>query len=277
MVWAQATKSHGQIALKISRQPVKKSKKTAVRTARGASREKSRSAEAVARAAPSKTAAKGKKRKWVYAFGGGKAQGRASMRNLLGGKGAGLADMAHLGLPVPPGFTITTEVCDLLLRAPQCLFDGLKSQVEAGMRSEEHRKEIRRRRQSAARLRSLGCARVDAGHDGHGSQSGAQRHHRRGAVGRSGDAVRLRHLSPVHQDVWRRGVGIRAPSIFERVRRAQGSKRAYKLDTDLDAADSRSLVQLFQGARARRRRGKPFPQEPEGAAWDAIDAVFGSG
>lgn len=67
---------------KISRQPVKKSKKTAARTARGGSREKSRSAEAAARAAPSKTAAKGKKRKWVYAFGGGKAQGRAGMHNL---------------------------------------------------------------------------------------------------------------------------------------------------------------------------------------------------
>ena len=49
--------------------------------------------------------------RWVYAFGGGKAEGRSDMRNLLGGKGAGLAEMANLGLPVPPGFTITTEVC----------------------------------------------------------------------------------------------------------------------------------------------------------------------
>ena len=51
------------------------------------------------------------KSRWVYAFGGGKADGKAGMRNLLGGKGAGLAEMANLGLPVPPGFTITTEVC----------------------------------------------------------------------------------------------------------------------------------------------------------------------
>ena len=49
--------------------------------------------------------------RWVYPFGGGKAAGKAGMRNLLGGKGAGLAEMANLGLPVPPGFTITTEVC----------------------------------------------------------------------------------------------------------------------------------------------------------------------
>ena len=49
--------------------------------------------------------------KWVYSFGDGKAEGRADMRNLLGGKGANLAEMSSLGLPVPPGFTITTEVC----------------------------------------------------------------------------------------------------------------------------------------------------------------------
>ena len=49
--------------------------------------------------------------KWVFTFGDGRAEGKASMRNLLGGKGAGLAEMANLGLPVPPGFTITTDVC----------------------------------------------------------------------------------------------------------------------------------------------------------------------
>src|SRR5438046_1964222 len=49
--------------------------------------------------------------KWFYTFGGGKAEGQSAMKNLLGGKGAGLAEMANLGLPVPPGFTITTEVC----------------------------------------------------------------------------------------------------------------------------------------------------------------------
>ena len=49
--------------------------------------------------------------KWVYSFGDGKAEGRAEMRGLLGGKGANLAEMSNLGLPVPPGFTITTEVC----------------------------------------------------------------------------------------------------------------------------------------------------------------------
>ncbi len=50
-------------------------------------------------------------KKWVYSFGDGKAEGAASLRDLLGGKGANLAEMSNIGLPVPPGFTITTEVC----------------------------------------------------------------------------------------------------------------------------------------------------------------------
>ncbi len=54
--------------------------------------------------------------KWVYTFGDGAAEGRADMKNLLGGKGANLAEMANLGLPVPPGFTISTEVCTYYLR-----------------------------------------------------------------------------------------------------------------------------------------------------------------
>lgn len=57
--------------------------------------------------------------KYVYFFGKGKADGNGDMKNLLGGKGAGLAEMTGLGIPVPPGFTITTEVCDRLLRQRQ--------------------------------------------------------------------------------------------------------------------------------------------------------------
>src|SRR5271169_5538771 len=81
-------------------------------------------------AAMAKPAAKGK---WVYAFGGGKAAGRASMRNLLGGKGAGLAEMAHLGLPVPPGFTITTEVCTHFYDSGKAYPKDLKAQVDAAL------------------------------------------------------------------------------------------------------------------------------------------------
>src|SRR5580658_3139546 len=71
--------------------------------------------------------------KWVYAFGGGKAAGRATMRNLLGGKGCGLAEMAHLGLPVPPGFTVTTEVCTFFYGHGKTYPKDLRAQVEAGL------------------------------------------------------------------------------------------------------------------------------------------------
>ena len=79
---------------------------------RVAARAKKRPIRSASRPKPKVAAAQSKgKGKWVYAFGDGRAEGKASMRNLLGGKGAGLAEMANLGLPVPPGFTITTDVC----------------------------------------------------------------------------------------------------------------------------------------------------------------------
>ena len=68
--------------------------------------------------------------KWVYSFGDGKAEGRAEMRNLLGGKGANLAEMSSLGLPVPPGFTITTEVCTHFYDNKNSYPSELKDEVE---------------------------------------------------------------------------------------------------------------------------------------------------
>src|SRR5580700_6235294 len=108
-----------------SRQPVKES---AAR--KGKSAPKSARA-AVRKSAPAKAPAQGK---WVYAFGGGKAEARANMRNLLGGKGAGLAEMAHLGLPVPPGFTITTELCTYFYQHGKTYPKSLKAQVEAALK-----------------------------------------------------------------------------------------------------------------------------------------------
>src|SRR5512145_3075724 len=75
--------------------------------------------------------------KWVYRFGGGSAEGRAEMRNLLGGKGANLAEMSALGLPVPPGFTITTEVCTYFYGNGRAYPAELKSQVEDALRAIE--------------------------------------------------------------------------------------------------------------------------------------------
>ena len=71
--------------------------------------------------------------KWVYTFGDGKAEGEAAMKNLLGGKGANLAEMSNLGLPVPPGFTISTEVCSLVLRPWRAYPNGLEPAVDEAL------------------------------------------------------------------------------------------------------------------------------------------------
>src|SRR6267142_4394338 len=75
--------------------------------------------------------------KWVYGFGDSAAEGRADLRNLLGGKGAGLAEMSNLGLPVPPGFTITTEVCTHFYASGKSYPAELKAQVEQGLKHVE--------------------------------------------------------------------------------------------------------------------------------------------
>src|SRR6187455_1986032 len=75
--------------------------------------------------------------KWVYTFGDGQAEGKADMKNLLGGKGANLAEMSNLGLPVPPGFTITTEVCTYYYKNGQTYPSDLKDQVTAALAAVE--------------------------------------------------------------------------------------------------------------------------------------------
>src|ERR1700690_2259904 len=88
--------------------------------------------QAVLKALP-KAAVQPAKGKWVYAFGGGRAEGKASMRNLLGGKGSGLAEMANLGLPAPPGFTITTEVCTFFYANDKRYPKELRAQVDRAL------------------------------------------------------------------------------------------------------------------------------------------------
>src|SRR5476651_1334912 len=100
--------------------------------ARPSSRKKSKPAPK--RKAPAKAAGKtGPKGQWVYIFGGGKAQGRSGMKDLLGGKGANLAEMANLGLPVPPGFTIPTSVCTYFYAHEKTYPAALKAQVEKAL------------------------------------------------------------------------------------------------------------------------------------------------
>ena len=117
--------------------------------------------------------------KWVYRFD----EGSASMRDLLGGKGAGVAEMTRAGLPVPPGFTITTEACNAFYARGAKFPEGLWEQVEKSLQGcrEDHRQGLRRSAQSAAGQRAQRCQVLDAGDDGHGPQPRPQRGDARGS------------------------------------------------------------------------------------------------
>ena len=259
---------------KISGQPTKKSKKTPARTAGARIWEKSRSAKSAARPAPSQTAAKGK---WVYTFGGGKAQGRADVRNLLGGKGAGLAEMAHLGLPVPPGFTISTEVCTYFYQNGKTYPKDLKPQVEAAL---------------------AGVGRITGKKFGDGKnpllvsvRSGA-----RASMPGMMDTVLNLGLNDVTvaalaeksgdrrfaYDSYRRFITMYADVVlgiahhhFEEILDEHKDRNGYALDTDLEAADWEQLIVRYK-ERVETEKGQPFPQDPHAQLWGAIGAVFGS-
>ena len=154
--------------------------------------------------------------KWVYGFGGGSAEGRADMRNLLGGKGANLAEMSSLGLPVPPGFTITTELCTYFYGNGKILSRRADGGRRSGAQSRRRAcwRQIRRRRESVARVGALGRPRVDAGHDGHDPQSRPQRPHGRGACRKKAEIRALpMTLSPLHSDVRASRARSRTPRI----------------------------------------------------------------
>jgi pyruvate,orthophosphate dikinase len=256
---------------------VKKSKKTTARTTRAASRAKSRSVDAAARPAPSETAFRGKKGKWVYAFGGGKAAGRAGMRNLLGGKGAGLAEMARLGLPVPPGFTITTEACTYFYENGKTYPKDLKPQVEIAL----------------AEVSRITGKKFGDGEDPLlvSVRSGA-----RASMPGMMDTVLNLGLNDVTvaalaeksgdrrfaYDSYRRFITMYSDVVlgiahhhFEEILDEHKDRRRYTLDTDLDAADWEQLIACYR-ERVKEERGAPFPQDPHAQLWGAIGAVFGS-
>ncbi len=254
---------------KISRQPVKKSGRAVPRTARGGGSAKSR---------PVKPAsALGKKAKWVYGFGGGKAAGRANMRNLLGGKGAGLAEMAHLGLPVPPGFTITTEVCTYFYANGKTYPRDLKPQVDAAL-AEVGR--ITGKKFGDAENPLLVSVRSGARASMPGMMDtvlnlGLNDVTVAALAAKSGDRRfaydSYRRFITMYADVV---LGI-AHHHFEEILDEHKERNGYTLDTDLEAADWEQLVAQFK-ARVEAETGKPFPQDPHAQLWGAVGAVFGS-
>jgi pyruvate,orthophosphate dikinase len=250
---------------KNSRQPVKKSAR------RGA---KPRTAKAVARKPAAPAARKGR---WVYAFGGGKAEGRAAMRNLLGGKGAGLAEMAHLGLPVPPGFTITTEVCTYFFAHDKTYPKDLKAQVEAalaavgritGKKFGDAQNPLLVSVRSGARASMPGMmdtvlnlglndVTVEAVAEKSGDRRFAQDSYRRFITMYSNVVLGIEH----HH--------------FEEILDDHKDRHGYSLDTDLNADDWAQIIVRYK-ERVEEESGKPFPQDPHDQLWGAIGAVFGS-
>ena len=118
----------------VAKSAAKSAAKPAVKAVTKAALPKVAAKPAPKKAAPVKAApAAGKAGKWVYTFGDGKAEGRTEMRDLLGGKGANLAEMANLGLPVPPGFTIPTSVCTYFYAHGKTYPKELQAQVEKAL------------------------------------------------------------------------------------------------------------------------------------------------
>ena len=193
------------------------------------------------------------------------------MRDLLGGKGAGLAEMANLGLPVPPGFTITTDGLHAVLRQQQALsrWAARAGRRRAARDRPYHRQGIRRRHQSAPGLGALGGARVDAGHDGHRAQPRPQRRDGRGAgaqVGRS--TLRLRFLSSLHHDVFRRGARLRPSPLRGNPRRPQGQERLHARHRSFGRRLDRARAALQGAARGGARRAVPAGSAPAAVGGD---------
>ncbi len=220
---------------------------------------------------------KSRKAKWVYTFGDGKAEGRADMRHLLGGKGAGLAEMANLGLPVPPGFTITTEVCTYYYANNKSYPRELADDVAAGLAHiarvtgrtfGDHSEPLLISVRSGARASMPGMMDtvLNLGLNDETVEAVAKRaNDRRFAY----DSYR-RFITMYSAVVL--GVG---HHHFEEILDDYKESKGYVLDTDLDAEDWVKLVERYK-TRVKEESDAAFPQDPHEQLWGAIGAVFGS-
>jgi len=215
--------------------------------------------------------------KWVYSFGGGTAEGRASDKNLLGGKGANLAEMCSLGLPVPPGFTITTEVCAAYYANGRKLPDDLAPQVEAAL---ERVGEIAGGRFGNPDDLLLVSVRSGARASMPGMMDtvlnlGLNDSTVRALAKASGDERfaydSYRRFIQMYSDVV---LGIDHDE-FEEI--LQDAKAGYglELDTELSAAQWQEVIARYL-AKVEEELGHPFPQDPNEQLWGAIGAVFSS-
>ncbi|MBZ8133390.1 pyruvate, phosphate dikinase [Afifella sp. IM 167] len=214
--------------------------------------------------------------KWVYSFGGGEAEGSREMRNLLGGKGANLAEMASLGLPVPPGFTITTEACNFYYANGQEMPEGLTEQVEAALARLE---EIQGKSFGGGELPLLVSVRSGARSSMPGMMDTVLN------LGLNDDTVEELAKSADRRfayDSYRRFIQMYSDVVlgvdhheFEAILEEERDTRGVAGDTDLSADDWVEIVKRFK-ALVDEVHGAPFPQAPRDQLWGAIGAVFSS-
>src|SRR5438270_809790 len=221
--------------------------------------------------------------KYVYFFGGGKADGRADMKELLGGKGANLAEMTNIGLPVPAGFTITTEVCNYYYDHDRSYPPELKAQVEDAMRKTEQvmgakfgdpKNPLLVSCRSGARVSMPGMMdtvlniglnekTLQGLIESTGNERFAWDSYRR-FVQMYGDVVLdLKPTSKTEIDP------------FEHIMDELKHERGVKLDTELTVKDLQELVKRFKAV-VKAKKGKEFPEDPMEQMYGAVASVFGS-
>ncbi|TGS71777.1 pyruvate, phosphate dikinase [Mesorhizobium sp. M3A.F.Ca.ET.174.01.1.1] len=215
--------------------------------------------------------------KWVYSFGDGAAEGRASDRNLLGGKGANLAEMCNLGLPVPPGFTITTEVCNAYYANGRSYPDGLEANVLSAL---DHIGKITGRRFGDPSKLLLVSVRSGARASMPGMMDtvlnlGLNDETVEALAADAGDARfaydSYRRFIQMYSDVV---MGL-DHEVFEEILEDQKASLGHELDTELSAVEWQGVIALYK-AKVEEELGKPFPQDPHEQLWGAIGAVFSS-
>ncbi|TJV53588.1 MAG: pyruvate, phosphate dikinase [Mesorhizobium sp.] len=215
--------------------------------------------------------------KWVYTFGDGAAEGRAGDRNLLGGKGANLAEMCSLGLPVPPGFTITTEVCNAYYANGRTYPAALEANVLSAL---DHIGRLTGRRFGDPSKLLLVSVRSGARASMPGMMDtvlnlGLNDETVEALASDSGDARfaydSYRRFIQMYSDVV---MGL-DHEVFEEILEDQKASLGHELDTELTAIEWQGVIALYK-AKVEEELGKPFPQDPREQLWGAIGAVFSS-
>ncbi|MCI0642437.1 MAG: pyruvate, phosphate dikinase [Gemmataceae bacterium] len=221
--------------------------------------------------------------KYVYFFGGGKADGNGKMKELLGGKGANLAEMCLIGLPVPAGFTITTEVCTYYYANNKTYPNELMAEVEAAMRQAE---EVMGAKFGDAKNPLLVSCRSGARVSMPGMMDtvlniGLNEATLRGLIEKTGNERfawdSYRRFVQMYGDVV---LDLKPQSKteidpFEHIMEDLKHERNVKLDTELSVKDLQELVKRFKAA-VKAKKGKDFPEDPYEQMWGAVSSVFGS-